>query len=400
MPTLAKPQSPGRQAIDAALKQHNKVAPLWLGPCGVTGPDEYSGVTQSLLGRSLVCPERFRLGVMEGFREPDKFNHRTAYGDMFHVMAEHNAAGKDMGYCVRAVLEHCKGLAVKHKDQQQDISKWYNIVTRQFQSYVNHWSKNKENKKRKNVFSEQVFDVPYKLPSGRTVRLRGKWDSVDLIDKGLYIEENKTKGEVIKEKITRQLKFDLQAMFYIVALQELLKNPYGYSQLQLLNAKATVQGINYNVVRRPLAEGKYCIRQHKGRGKDLKGAETTEQYYNRLGKLIESDPEWFFVRFKVDISQRDVDKFKALCLHPVLENLCDDYEWWWYCFNSKTGPHSVYEYDVREKWFPYHKRRHHVMPYGIYSYLLDGGETHLDNYLLTGDDRGLERTTEMFRELK
>ncbi len=40
------------------------------------------------------------------------------------------------------------------------------------------------------------------------------------------------------------------------------------------------------------------------------------------------------------------------------------------------------------------------MPYGVYSPLLDGGETEHDVFLRTGSEAGLERVESLFTELE
>jgi hypothetical protein len=40
------------------------------------------------------------------------------------------------------------------------------------------------------------------------------------------------------------------------------------------------------------------------------------------------------------------------------------------------------------------------MPYGVYSPLLDGGSTDLDEHLLTGSEVGLRRVDKLFKELQ
>lgn len=381
-----------REQLTQALKKRHREEPLWKGP---ETNDSLGGITQSMLGKYLGCPERFRLNVIEGLKEAEQFYHRMEFGNMWHVCEESLAHPTQQNW-KESLLHYCKQLTQRYRDQQQEIEKWYNVILRQFPVYIGHWSKHPDVRKRKPIYQEQVFKVKYTLPSGRTVYLRGKFDAVDLIEDGLYIQENKSKGEVNKEQIERQLKFDLQSNFYTVALL----NDEG---MWVHKVKKT--GVRYNVVRRPLSDGKYCIRQLKGRGKEKKGAETTTQYYDRLGKLIAGDPEYFFVRFRTEISPRDIGIFKAKSLNPILENLCDDYEWWSYCYHQADNPEvlgkvSVFDYNVRQNRFPDHQRRHYILPFGIYNPLFEGRGTSLDQFIMTGDDRGLQRRETLFEELQ
>ena len=49
---------------------------------------------------------------------------------------------------------------------------------------------------------------------------------------------------------------------------------------------------------------------------------------------------------------------------------------------------------------PEHAGIHFRMPYGVYSPLLDGRTTELDEYLASGSTVGLRRAESLFRELK
>jgi len=261
------------------------------------------------------------------------------------------------------------------------------VCLAQFPVYVNHWANHPDVQQRKPMFQEEVFHEAYKLPSGRQVFLRGKFDSVDVIGKrDIYLQENKSKGDINPQELQRNLKFDLQTMLYLIALQLKLK------------AKAElVRGVRYNVVRRPLAGGKYTIKQKEGRGDAKAGAETEEQFYSRLQGLIAADPEFFFMRWNVDVSPADIERFVAYCFDPMLENLCDDYEWWDFCFVTNTNP---FNYLIRLDRFPTHYRRHYTLPFGLWNPIAEARGTPLDDYILVGSKRGLVRTNTMFRELQ
>lgn len=383
---VVKPKHASNGEVKKALSKL-KIPPqpstLWEGP---NGEGLNGGVTQGLLSRYLCCKERTRIHVMEGLREPEGFNHRLEYGNMWHIMEENHAAGRDMDYCVHSVLEYAKGLGQRFKESQQQIQHWYRICIAQFPVYVDFWSRHKDTKKREPICQEAEFSVPYTLPQGRVVRLRGKWDSIDRVEKRLCLQENKAKGEVEVEQLKRQLQFDLQTMFYLTAMtQDGLPKRYGTKELE----------VRYNVVRRPCSGGKYSIKQKKG--------QTEEEYYKELQDLIASDPEFFFVRFNVEILPEEVSRFIHVCLNPILENLYDDYEWWMFCSQQggtkRAGLSLIYDYQFRATRFPEHRQRHFILPFGIWNPLAEGRGTALDEYLSTGSERGLERTTVLYPEL-
>lgn len=209
-----------------------RTEPLWEGPES-DGPQ--GGVTQSLLGRFLSCRERFRLKVVEGLQANEGFNPRLEYGNMWHVCEEALAEnlprvmhqGKWMERWECELIGYCKTLCWRYPLDQSKIEHWYSLCKAFFPLYVKHWAEHPDVKERMPLLQEETFKVPYKLPSGRTVYLRGKWDAVDLIGKGkaagVYIQENKTKSSIDAQKIMRTLKFDLQTMLYMAALQATLE---------------------------------------------------------------------------------------------------------------------------------------------------------------------------------
>jgi hypothetical protein len=257
-------------------------------------------------------------------------------------------------------------------------------------------------KNRTPLLQEQVFNVPYILPSGRVARLRGKWDSVDLITEGkrksVWLMENKTKGDIDVNLMRRQLQFDLQTMLYLVALNESIATSLGPTKLFPQDNGPAV-GVRYNVIRRPLAGGKGSIRQGK--------AETTAEFLQRLSEIIAGaiTPEYgvspgehyFFMRWKVDITAADIERFKLECLNPVLENLCDDYEWWQYAYGHGW---PVYGDHYRKLELAHHFPRMFRMPFGIYSPLLDGGATEIDEFLASSSTAGLRKAETLFEELQ
>ena len=328
-----KPKKPSNKVAEAlrSINTKKKVEPLWKGP---ESEDKDGGITQSMLGAFLVCRERFRIKYIEGLSPTPSFRHQLEYGNMWHLCEE---AISNSGYStVDDVLKgepwqfrlitYAHKLKSRYPLQAEQIRHWYNVCKVQFPIYVKHYAKDKDQKQRKPLLSEETFKVPYRLPSGRIVWLRGRWDEIDLFGTKrkpeLYLWENKTKGDVDEQATDNQLTFDLQTMTYVVALWEELEQDSADNSL-LGWDYGQLRGFWYNVVRRPLSGGVGSIRPHKET--KTKPAETMEHFYDRLAVIIEENPEKFFYRWKVRISKVDVDKFKREFLDPILEQLC-----WWY----------------------------------------------------------------------
>jgi len=367
-------------AICKAVKKREKqlkAGPLWGGP-------EKEGVTQSMISSFLVCRERFRLRVIEGLDTPQDFNKNLEFGQMWHTCEEEYARNSHDDNWIRALLQYAKGLCKKYPLQQDQVKHWYRVCKVEFEVYLKWQAKQPKGRlKQTELLAEQTFEVPYELPSGRTVLLRGKWDGVMLLGSGknggIWLKEHKTKGDINEEQLQRQLTFDLQTMIYLVALHE--QAPVLFGELRV-----PVKGLIYNVVRRPLSGGKGSIRQHKAT--KTKPEETADHFYGRVRGIIEEEPEHFFMKWDVTVSQADIDKFKTEFLNPCLENLCDWYEWVTstediYSINTKTG-----------------KAIHWRFPYGPYSTILNGRVGDLDRYLIDGNEVGLVREQKLFPELE
>jgi len=372
-----------------------------------------------MLVRFLSCRERFRLKYVLGLEPHDKWTKTLGYGNMWHVCEEaHAAIG---GMWQDRLNEHTEEQLYLYPMQRDEILKWYQVCRIQFPEYVKHWADHPDVLNRTPLMQEQVFDVPYLLPSGRTVRLRGKFDSVDLIDGGAYLQENKSKGDIDKVQVERQLRFDLQTMMYLVAL---LNEPScdlprdGHYRWGGGNGvpvgEYPVLGVRYNVVRRPLSGGAGSIKQGEGtkgtkcgrkscreapspscekcRGTgrhDAKPPETDEEFYERLRRdYIAADPGHWFFRVRAEVSQRDIDVFRETCLDPLLEHLC-----WWYEEIVSYGP-SRLKLNILQPPMNYRT------PFGVWSALEEGGSTEYDYYMETSSDAGLRRVDTLFTELQ
>jgi hypothetical protein len=349
--------------------------------------------------------------VIEGLRPAPTFNHRVEYGQMWHVCEEAMAAGADWG---SALTHYCRGAVKAYRLQANEVDKWYNVCLTQFPIYVNYWAKHPDVAGREKLVEERVFDVAYRLPSGRAVRLRGKWDSVDVVrggpNKGVWLQENKTKGDVRPDQMRRQLTFDLQTMLYVVALEAWGDDArISYSDndaLKFAELRIThpLRGVRYNVIRRPLSGGKGTIVRHKAKGS--KPEETKTSYYNRLAGIIKESVGEFFMRWNVEVAEADVTKFRRECLDPILEQLCDWWEWISMAKSMDTGPdNQFYPFtdfrsgssgDESPKIRPWVHWRH---PFGVFNVLDEGGSTDLDECLLTGSEVGLVRVDNLFPEL-
>lgn len=380
-----------QQAKAVADKSKPILSPVWEGP---ESSGSQGGVTYSLLCRWLSCKERARLLLVEGLRSTERWRPSTGYGNMWHVCEEALASCQEVvvpnGLGMNTYWEVClKAHAIEQAKlfpfDGEAIEHWYNVCKVQFPEYIKYWSQHPDMLARTPLLQEQVFRVPYQLPSGRTVYLRGKWDSVDLVgsgkDAGIWLMENKTKSEVDAEQLQRQLTFDLQVMTYLVSLRaaaDMHRKGADVGLPEDFPLSAPIIGVRYNVIWRSCT-----IRQHKARGKTP--AEGKAEFYARLrDDYYASDPGRYFHRWNVRITQEDIDKFRRTCLDPMLETLCI---WWELMTGKASRDHGTSHYHWRH-------------PFGCANPLDNGYEAETDNYLNTGSKVGLETVSTLFRELE
>lgn len=384
--------------VAAVPRRHDNDNPLWQGPCGA-GP--LGGVTQSMLVRFLSCRERFRLKYVLGLEPMDTWNKNTGYGNMWHVCEEMHAKSDNRLAWETALQMYSLDQCGKYPLQREEIEKWFRVCLVQFPEYVKYWSEHPDVKNRTPLMQEQVFDVSYTLPSGRVVRLRGKFDSVDLITDeitgprgGVYLQENKTKGDIDELQVERQLKFDLQTMLYLVALDRCKGTVTTKSRgtPDSWNNPDPINGVRYNVVRRPLSGGKGNIRPHSAKSTKTKitPAETADEFYERLRRdYIADDPGYWFFRVRSEVSAEDIKVFRETCLDHLLEQLC-----WWYDSITGVPPSSTCNWETLLRALNFRT------PFGVWSALEEGGSTEYDHYMATGSEAGLRRVETLFGELQ
>lgn len=368
--------------LDKATKKLAKRESLWKGP-------QEDGITFSMLVKFLECRERFRLLVVEGIKPKREYSRYIEFGSSWHECEQALAGNKDW----RGALNVYTAKLIKNYPlQQEEIVHWHNIIAVQFPIYIKYWAEHEDVKNRTPIYQEEVFDVQYELPTGddriaTLVRLRGKFDAVDLIKDGkrqaLYIQENKSKSEINEQQIKRQLGMDLQTMTYVVALGA-EKDRSFWNRANKRWRDIPIGGVRYNVICRPLSSrGKHNIRQRQGRGKAKAGAETKAEFYKRLAdEEIAPNPKDFFLRLKVEIEPNEIIDFRKRCFDKILFQLV---QWW---DSIKADPFN-----------PWNSPYHWITPYGCYSTLSEGRHGGYDDYVNSGTMLGLEVIENLYPEL-
>jgi PD-(D/E)XK nuclease superfamily len=365
--------------------------PLWAGPED-SGPK--GGVTQSMLQRFLCCRERFRIKYFEGLQPTQGWSKPMGFGNMWHVCEEAAAANKDHK---EPLIAYMRQQFEEFPYERETIEHWATICLVQFPCYQKFWREHPDQDQRLPLLQEAEFHVPIKLPSGRTIYLRGKWDSVDLIDKGenagVWLMENKTKSKIDEAALRRQLKFDLQTMTYLTSLLLYFRGltPQGWVDLRDsvggtkvipsdIRLGGQLQGVRYNVIRRDMP-----IRQHKPSKSNPRG-EGVDEYFERFKRdYLDAEPENWFKRWNSKVTPKEIQRFQSECLFPILEQLCDWYDWIRNCHGMKIDPYKN----------PIHWRA----PFGVYDPIKETGATEYDSYIESGNSTGLVYRPRLFPEL-
>jgi PD-(D/E)XK nuclease superfamily protein len=294
--------------------------------------------------------------VVEGLVEDEGFEPAMEYGSMFHEAEEAHRKGRPWDVFLK---KYRNKLLARYPDSEKDIHKWASICMEQFPLYIKFWETHDDEINRKPLLAEAAFKVPYLLPSGRMVTLRGKFDAVTLLpvpnknrelakdqkpQLGIFLQENKTKGKIDEEGILGTVSQNLQTMLYQIALRTIAEKEQFGAIDEVMGRDRTfvdamlrtpIAGTLYNVIRRPLSDH-YAIKQKQGR-LDKKtnqriGAESASQFYERVAQEIRNsfdDPAspQYFMRWRVLLDDADIQRFKTRVFDPILEQLCDWWEW-------------------------------------------------------------------------
>ncbi len=367
--------------LAAQLKKHPIKAkskePLWLGPCDES---PRGGITQSMLQRFICCRERFRIRYILGLEPSRGWSKPLGYGDMWHICEEAAAAKKDH---MPALIDHMQEMLALYPYERETIEHFATACAMQFPCYKKHWQNHPDQEQREPLEQEKEFHVPYHLPfSDRIVWLRGKRDSVDIIpsgeNRGIWLHENKTKGDIQESQLRRQLVFDCQTMFYLTSL-------YEDKEFRKSTPQAPIRGVRYNVIRRPFSGGKGSIKQHQPTKSNPRG-ESVDEFFERFKReYLDADPAYWFMRWNAEVSAREVGRFMNEFLNPTLEQLCDWYEWIAKVHGTKQSPYDN----------PVHFRA----PFGVYDPLKETGATEYDSYIESGNEIGLTYRGKLFPEL-
>jgi hypothetical protein len=350
-------------------KGNQKIESLW---------DPYrDGITYSLLSKFMGCRERTRLSYVEGWISKN-FSVPLEFGNLFHLLKEVRYSGASMKASLKSSEKYIQSKIKKNNLSALQINeleclRGLAVVT--FEEYCNYWNETptfisgrKKWCDNNIVFQhiERTFRHPFTLSNGKIITLTGKIDGelIDPISKKYRILENKTKQRVEEVDIETLLKNDTQTTMYLLANK--------------LSFNAMPDGVIYNVIRRT------SMKPRKN--------ELAEDYVSRIGTDIRSRPDFYFMRWKVDITEDDLNRFIDKSLDPMM---CQLVEWWESIKDNPFDPWKTREKNGKSK----KNVLHHMRPFGMYG----GGARDLaDDFkeiIVNGDYSEFEQRDVVFPEL-
>lgn len=304
------------------------------------------GISYSLLSKFVACRERFRIHAVEGMRVAGSTDHLD-FGNVFHKYLELSAKGFN-NFQLQQWRDKNSNDLVGH------------LGYRIFEVYQDTWRS--QDTGISYISSEDVFEVPVYLPSGRIVKLCGKYDEVfrKHVSNRLWLQENKTKGQVDEYAISHTLAHNLQTMLYSFTMGT--------------HYNEHPEGVLYNVIRKP------------GLKQGVK--ESDSEFIQRVMKDIDKRPEWYFYRWHVEFAPNDVMTFAKHTLFPLLEQVC---LWWESIKANPFQPWTLPDGSINP--------HHYIRPFGIYDPFRNGKGDFFD-LITRGVETGLEVCEDPFPELE
>ena len=281
------------------------------------------GLTQGLLGAFSTCPEKVRLGYVEGLSER-RSSSAMEFGNIIHdtldlVYSAFLNPEKAPGYAfifkeglekdwdiaierIHKILKYKEAedrkllsdLKFKAVDGEISIEENYGKAAALLPAYVRRWKSDFDRKLTDWKVLEGQFDFKDGQkgqinqgsnydPFDDRIRVRGKWDGVFRSPTGkLWLLETKTKGRINEADIMDMLNIDLQVGLYLYAIWMVYGEVPG--------------GVYYNVIRTPQ------LRQKK--------TETLAEFIKRVDKDLADRPEHYFYRYQASITQKDLEAFR------------------------------------------------------------------------------------------
>lgn len=309
------------------------------------------GVSVSCLNLFLQDRVACDLQYLQGWRVPEPWNERMAYGKLFQAGIEGYVK---TGHTKRGAARFLQTEYYKQIDDygtDKTIAWWSKLALHECYLFIDHYNNPEVYGKlplTTVTASEENLRVEIALPSKRTIVLNtyidGQWSD--------GIMENKCRAKWNEQAIADQIRWDLQYNIYCLAVQATTGKLPDY--------------VWYQHIRKPGGWGYAGPRKKRG--------QTQEQYLEEIVEHMHNNVDYYFYRFIGRPQPSEIDRFCFGCLYPILEQFLDWYEY-------MTSPNRYDPNNVN--------RYHWATPYGQYSPFLQDTAERFRDYRLTGSTVGL-----------
>jgi hypothetical protein len=288
------------------------------------------GVSQSMLLTFMSCPEKFRLGTVEGLTST-KPSAAMNFGTIVHDILEKaytfikeesedpsqqlvsgsitmkDAADEFIsGYMTTKEQEDrqlVRDLKAADPQAGQDLEENYGMAEAVLTPYFDQWP---EDLDKEWLELEKTFQFTFKGKYG-DIPVRGKRDGAYRSRKTskIRLREIKSKGKIDEDAIMDKLPIDFQVLLYSYAL--------------MLEYGECPDGVEYDLVRRPqLKQGK---------------KQTLRQFIDRVKADVKERPAWYYLRYNSPILEKELLAWFAKDFTAIMHQL---EEWYKGAFHYKN----------------------------------------------------------------
>jgi len=233
-----------------------------------------NGISASLMAKYLHCHYKFLISINK-YYNPGKMR-QTFFGNLCHeVLFQAYDRGeipdsKKLMYWLSNWRAERRLSGSEGLELLEVVNLAFIVLSEYFKVYESDFRDNKVEA------AESQFSVMY-----RGILMRGKKDLVyrDKLKK-LWLMETKTRSKINAENMSLRLMIDLQNLFYVTAEE--------------LEFKETVEGVLYNVIRKPGLKS---------------GKDNPRAFRRRLAADVRSRREHYFLRYPTVYNRKDKERF-------------------------------------------------------------------------------------------
>jgi hypothetical protein len=346
-----KPSAPSKFDALRKAKKPKKREPLWT---------LEKGLTYSSLSLFEECPEQFALAYVDGWSSK-RISIPLEFGSVMHSCLEHQYCGKspqEIAFTVTEEYRKRRTPTLINSSENDVLNFICELAKITFPHYCDYWGK--DDQQLTWIVREGQFAVHYPLAmeDGKVnkILLRGMRDGIYKTPRGgiTGIFETKNKSRISEQELRDGLRADMQTLFY--ALTTWIET--GIQPKQVL----------YNIIRRS------DMYRRKG--------EPLPSLIKRVKEDMEKRPDFYFVRFTVDLLPSDITIFQEKTLNPLLRRFIH----WWDSVKKNPSPNGRWK-------SPYHFRSlsHLIGKYG---------KVNLWELAVNGNAKSYFRRSAVFPELE